>query len=126
MKSLMDPPPIIHSVKVKKGTTKGLEMDIDLTIFNPSSISAKLGKVIFFLYSEKKKLGRVIIDDFVLVPGANQLTVTTNTLLPGKDMKLVRFISNYLSGKTAMTREIAMNVLYYFCRRGLGRRDERK
>ncbi|CAM0140812.1 hypothetical protein VKS41_008089 [Umbelopsis sp. WA50703] len=74
LQHLNSTPTIINGIDVTGGTTENLMMDINVTMFNPSSVQISAGDVQLNMQSAGTQLGLVTLPNLVLVRGENHVT----------------------------------------------------
>ncbi|KAG0211539.1 hypothetical protein BGX28_007763 [Mortierella sp. GBA30] len=77
LQGLATEPTVIHNLTVIGGIPAGLQIALDLTMVNPSSLTIATGPgtqgvVSFTMFYQGDNVGTVILDDLTLVPGPNR------------------------------------------------------
>ncbi|KAJ2957136.1 hypothetical protein NQZ79_g7103 [Umbelopsis isabellina] len=74
LQHLNSTPTVINGIDVTGGTTDNLMMDINVTMYNPSSVQISAGDVQLNMQSSDTQLGLVTLPNLVLVRGVNHVT----------------------------------------------------
>ncbi|KAG0056016.1 hypothetical protein BGZ83_006629 [Gryganskiella cystojenkinii] len=105
LQGLATEPTVIHNLTVIGGTPSGLQIALDMTMVNPSSLTIATGPgpqgtVTFDMVYQGDNVGTVILDNLTLVPGPNRRTaaaIFTPSSSAGGQALLQSYMTNQIS-----------------------------
>ncbi|KAF9163540.1 hypothetical protein DFQ26_002426 [Actinomortierella ambigua] len=89
----------VTNITVTGGTSEYLEIKQNVVLQNPSGLTVKVGKVSFGIGFQGAKLGDAIVDNMVLVPGANVAPANFH-LQPASAELRDNFLSGFVAGQS--------------------------
>ncbi|KAF9084555.1 hypothetical protein BGX23_010420 [Mortierella sp. AD031] len=95
----------ITDIKIVGGTSKYLEINQNVVLQNPSGLTVKVGDVAFNINYAGNAMGRAIVKDMVLVPGANTLPAVFQ-MAPTNEHIRDGFLTGYVAG-ASFTLDVA-------------------
>ena len=101
MDSFTKVPIKILSLDIASGQSIGLNLNLTIALFNPSCVTATMGRLKLYLEYEKETLGQANIDRFYskCCNSTTALNVTMALRPKGSQSKVMeRFLSNFMSG----------------------------
>ncbi|KAG0334092.1 hypothetical protein BG004_000562 [Podila humilis] len=95
----------ITNISITGGTPEYLEIHQNVVLQNPSGLTVKVGDVAFNIGYAGHAMGRAIVSNMVLVPGANALPAVFH-LTPDADAVRDAFLSGFVTG-ASFTLDVA-------------------
>jgi len=104
MNGLKGVPIGIQSVTVRGGTAQAMQIDIGVSMPNPSNVGITVGRVQYDAFFQKQKIGTVIIPNMVMNPGANTISSTMYFSPQSGAARAAgrQLMSGYLGGRSAL------------------------
>lgn len=103
MNGLRDVNIAIQQIIVRGGTREALQIDIVVSMPNPSNVGISCGRVQFECFYEQQRMGIVVIPNMVMNPGSNNIQ-STMYFAPKGSAAIAsgrRLMSGYLAGRSA-------------------------
>jgi hypothetical protein len=95
-------PTEINSVDMTGGTQDALQLDIGVTMGNPSDFSMSVGDVTFAMFSGSSKVGTVTLNNLVLKRGSNTVIAKAN-FDPKSSQDGQTMLSSFVMGQNSST-----------------------
>ncbi|RIA99313.1 hypothetical protein C1645_705566 [Glomus cerebriforme] len=76
IQGLKTKPAVVNSLVVTGGTAENMLINLSVGLFNPSNVKISMGDVVFDLNFQDQPMGKVIMQNFVLDRGENNVNVT--------------------------------------------------
>ncbi|KAF9417140.1 hypothetical protein BGZ94_010027 [Podila epigama] len=89
----------ISNIRITGGTSEYIEVSNTVTLQNPSGLTVKAGDVSLNVLFHGVPIGKALVQNMVLVPGANNLPAVMRMALPSPALR-DQFLSAYLIGGT--------------------------
>ncbi|KAL1924247.1 uncharacterized protein VTP21DRAFT_7282 [Calcarisporiella thermophila] len=103
LNGLKDPPSVVNSLIVNRGTKEALYADLDATLTNPSDVSFTVGDVYFRAVSDGQVVGTVLIPGLVLSRGSSNVKAQLeySPKDPASMAAGAKLLQSYLEGNTS-------------------------
>ncbi|KAI8343892.1 hypothetical protein BC941DRAFT_342149 [Chlamydoabsidia padenii] len=95
-------PTVINSVDMTGGTHDALQLDIGVTMGNPSDFSMSVGDVTFAMFTGSSQVGTVTLNNLVLQRGSNKVIAKAN-FDPKSSQDGQTMLSSFVMGKNSST-----------------------
>ncbi|RGB35271.1 hypothetical protein C1646_123339 [Rhizophagus diaphanus] len=102
IQGLKTKPAVVNSLVVTGGTAENMLIKLSVTLFNPSNVKISMGDVIFDLLFQDQPMGKVIMENFVLDRGENNVNVIAQFGPKGEEANKAgrELLDNFIIGKS--------------------------